>query len=245
MRHLAEPGLDIRIALGRVRDEVLALTGGQQEPFIYGSLGGATIALVPPPASKIAAPPETVGIASKPPPPAVPSALAPQPVATLPTPAAALPETVGIASKPPPALTALAPQPVATSPTPAPQTSDTVSCSRDEQRLAQLRAEPARDQIVKFEKDLVCTRLRAQVARLLESVGPTGPASQAAVSDAPGQQPTEVRAAPTEDACLRDAARLQRLRAEPNLDELRKLEHELTCEQMRPQLRRLRDSVGP
>ena len=44
IRHLAEPGLDIRIALGRVRDDVVAMTGGRQEPFIYGSLGGSTIA---------------------------------------------------------------------------------------------------------------------------------------------------------------------------------------------------------
>ena len=42
LRHLAEPGVEIRIALGRVRDDVLAMTGGRQEPFIYGSLGGAT-----------------------------------------------------------------------------------------------------------------------------------------------------------------------------------------------------------
>src|ERR1700684_361161 len=52
LKHLAEPGLDIRIALGRVRDEVLSMTRGRQEPFIYGSLGGATIPLVPLPAKK-------------------------------------------------------------------------------------------------------------------------------------------------------------------------------------------------
>ena len=52
VKHLAEPGLDIRIALGRVRDEVISMTGGRQEPFIYGSLGGATIPLVPAPAAK-------------------------------------------------------------------------------------------------------------------------------------------------------------------------------------------------
>ena len=52
IRHLAEPGLDIRIALGRVRDDVVAMTGGRQEPFIYGSLGGATIPLVPATAAK-------------------------------------------------------------------------------------------------------------------------------------------------------------------------------------------------
>ena len=48
LKHLAEPGVDIRIALGRVRDEVVAMTGGRQEPFIYGSLGGSTIALLAP-----------------------------------------------------------------------------------------------------------------------------------------------------------------------------------------------------
>ena len=47
VKHIAEPGLDLRIAFGRVRDEVLKSTGNQQEPFVYGSLGGDTIALVP------------------------------------------------------------------------------------------------------------------------------------------------------------------------------------------------------
>ena len=47
VKHITEPGLDIRIALGRVRDEVLKMTANKQEPFVYGSLGGATIALVP------------------------------------------------------------------------------------------------------------------------------------------------------------------------------------------------------
>lgn len=43
---LATPGLDIRLVMGRVRDLVLAKTGGVQEPFVYGSLGGANVALV-------------------------------------------------------------------------------------------------------------------------------------------------------------------------------------------------------
>jgi glutaredoxin len=47
MKYIAEPGLDIRTALGKVRDEVLAATGNQQEPSIYGSLEGTTIFLVP------------------------------------------------------------------------------------------------------------------------------------------------------------------------------------------------------
>jgi hypothetical protein len=47
LRHLPEPGLDLRIALGRVRDEVMLKTERKQEPFYYGSLGGSVIALVP------------------------------------------------------------------------------------------------------------------------------------------------------------------------------------------------------
>lgn len=47
LNNLTEPGLDIRIALGKVRDEVLKKTNNRQEPFVYGSLGGATVSLVP------------------------------------------------------------------------------------------------------------------------------------------------------------------------------------------------------
>jgi hypothetical protein len=49
LKHIATPGLDLRIVLGRVRDEVLKGTNGRQEPFVYGSLGGETVALVPKP----------------------------------------------------------------------------------------------------------------------------------------------------------------------------------------------------
>jgi hypothetical protein len=45
IKHLPLPGLDLRLALGRVRDEVLRTTNKRQEPFVYGSLGGAEIAL--------------------------------------------------------------------------------------------------------------------------------------------------------------------------------------------------------
>jgi uncharacterized caspase-like protein len=47
VRHIAEPGLDLRLAFGRVRDDVLKSTANRQEPFVYGSLGGQTTALVP------------------------------------------------------------------------------------------------------------------------------------------------------------------------------------------------------
>lgn len=44
-KYIAQPGVDIRIALGQVRDEVIKVTGRKQEPFVYGSLGGAQIYL--------------------------------------------------------------------------------------------------------------------------------------------------------------------------------------------------------
>jgi uncharacterized caspase-like protein len=46
-RHLTTPGLDVRKAFGFVRDDVLKITGNRQEPFVYGSLGGDDVALVP------------------------------------------------------------------------------------------------------------------------------------------------------------------------------------------------------
>jgi uncharacterized caspase-like protein len=56
IKHLATPGLDVRLAFGRVRDEVLKSTKNKQEPFVYGSLGGAEITLVPGATPAISAP---------------------------------------------------------------------------------------------------------------------------------------------------------------------------------------------
>lgn len=47
LKNLTVPGLDLRLALGRVRDDVLKQTNHRQEPFVYGSLGGSNVALVP------------------------------------------------------------------------------------------------------------------------------------------------------------------------------------------------------
>src|SRR4051812_9132493 len=49
-KHLTTPGLDVRRAFGFVRDDVLKTTNSRQEPFVYGSLGGEDVPLVPAPA---------------------------------------------------------------------------------------------------------------------------------------------------------------------------------------------------
>jgi len=49
VKYLPRPGLDLRRAFGYARDDVLKATDNKQEPFIYGSLGGDDVALVPAP----------------------------------------------------------------------------------------------------------------------------------------------------------------------------------------------------
>lgn len=51
INHLPKPGLDVRKAFGFVRDDVLKATNNSQEPFVYGSLGGNDVMLVPLPAA--------------------------------------------------------------------------------------------------------------------------------------------------------------------------------------------------
>jgi len=59
VKHLTAPGLDLRRAFGFVRDDVLKATANKQEPFVYGSLGGNDVALVP----AVAAPAPTAAVA--------------------------------------------------------------------------------------------------------------------------------------------------------------------------------------
>jgi hypothetical protein len=47
VKHVIQPGLDLRRAFGYVRDDVLKSTGNRQEPYVYGSLGGDDVPLVP------------------------------------------------------------------------------------------------------------------------------------------------------------------------------------------------------
>ncbi|WBL76088.1 caspase family protein [Bradyrhizobium xenonodulans] len=56
VERLPMPGLDLRKAFGFVRDDVLKNTGYKQEPYVYGSLGGDDVALVP--AKPVAAGPQ-------------------------------------------------------------------------------------------------------------------------------------------------------------------------------------------
>lgn len=50
LKHLVKPGLELGKAFRLVRDDVMNATANKQEPFVYGSLGGNDVALVPAPA---------------------------------------------------------------------------------------------------------------------------------------------------------------------------------------------------
>jgi hypothetical protein len=134
-----------------------------------------------------------------------------------------------------------------------------------------LRADPQPEQVLKFQHELFCTRLEAQVQRLLESVsndpqqqrttnagappqasqqtpqGQTQAPTQGQAQGQPqGQPQVQAQGMPllTEELCARDAARLSRLRADPTAEGIRQFERDLSCEHIRPQLQRLRESLG-
>jgi len=48
LRHMEQPGLELRLLLGSVRDDVIRDSGGRQRPHEYASLGGAPLYLAPP-----------------------------------------------------------------------------------------------------------------------------------------------------------------------------------------------------
>jgi uncharacterized caspase-like protein len=46
LKSLTVPGLDIRLAFGRVRDDVRKSTDGRQQPFVYGAISSGIVSLV-------------------------------------------------------------------------------------------------------------------------------------------------------------------------------------------------------
>ena len=129
-------------------------------------------------------------------------------------------------------------------------------CRRDEDRLAQLRMNPSRGEVARFANELGCEKLRSQVLDLFEGLAPPPAAatlSGVASPAAPAESETAHLASPLAGAdvasplaaaiCRRDGERLVRLRSSPSLDEATRFENELGCEQLRPQLQRLMESL--
>jgi uncharacterized caspase-like protein len=76
-------------------------------------------------------------------------------------------------------------------PTPQPSTSSSSkSCDQDAARLAHLRGGGSLEEVVRFEAELSCDRLRPQVARLRESLAPAETAIKPVPADT-GKRPTD------------------------------------------------------
>ncbi len=129
-------------------------------------------------------------------------------------------------------------------------------CRRDEDRLAQLRMNPSRGEVARFANELGCEKLRSQVLDLFEGLAPppaAGTLSGVASPGAPAEDeaahlPSPLAAADVASPlaaaiCRRDGERLVRLRSNPSVDEAMQFENELGCEQLRPQLQRLMESL--
>jgi uncharacterized caspase-like protein len=147
------------------------------------------------------------------------------------------------------------------------------SCDQDSAKLARLRNGASIEELLQFEKELSCDRLRPQVARLHESLigtsapvavasesaKPAGGTSVAALSPlaptvqstqnppkfAPSAPPASATAPDSMETCKQDEARLSRLRATQSLVDVIVFERELGCEKLRPQIVRLRESLTP
>lgn len=52
LNHIKEPGVDVRRIFDKVRDSVMEETGGVQQPFVYSSLPGRDVLLIPPSETK-------------------------------------------------------------------------------------------------------------------------------------------------------------------------------------------------
>jgi len=280
LRYIAEPGLDIRMALGKVRDEVLAATGDQQEPSIYGSLEGTTIFLVPAPSKSRAldgqdadhvaasdyeqaqregsrqawqvflaahhsgyyADLARIHIARLP-----PIETKPPPIeATKPTIAA--PETPNNAG-PASAGRSLedARQPAGVTPSMTPEQ----ACKSDAAKLAALRLNPSPDQVAKFSSALMCEDLRPQVERFVESLGIEIPGDQKSRSLEVGDQKSRTLEAPPqgessdrEQICKRESEELSRLRANPIRENAVRFARDLKCEDLKAQVTRLLESIS-
>jgi uncharacterized caspase-like protein len=213
VKYIAEPGLDIRIALGKVRDDVLDSTGNRQEPFVYGSLGGANIWLVPPPEQKMARLPDAGDLNA---------AIAHEYETT---------ERVG-ARQAWEAFLAVH------------STGFYADLARAQ--LAKLVAAEAPNAAnAKAEADRIAALKREETERnAAADAARSKPEREPAPTPAPPR--TEVASvSPTKDqACKRDAGLLASLRANPSAARVAQFARDLACEELRPQVARLAESLG-
>jgi cell division protein FtsB len=126
------------------------------------------------------------------------------------------------------------------------------ACKQDEERLAALQAKPSVDEAVRFEDELRCSKLQPQLLALLVNLSQSlqsagaqsrngAPSNTTSASEAVPPTPSVSEA--TSDACKHDEERLAELQAKPSLDEAVRLENEMECLKLQPQLLALLDKL--
>jgi len=132
------------------------------------------------------------------------------------------------------------------------------ACKHDEDRLAELRANPSVEAAVRFDSELKCSRLSPQLPAILKQLSNTGTVEaatrQAPAPDTmstkaaapPASLPTasDVTSATSDDSCERDEERLAELQAKPSRDEAVRFEDELKCSRLQPQVMAFLDSLS-
>jgi hypothetical protein len=132
------------------------------------------------------------------------------------------------------------------------------ACKQDEERLAELHANPSIDAAIRFDNELKCPRLKPQLPAILTQLSHVRESVEVASGKAPAPDtmsgsaakplaseppPSEATAAMSEDACKQDEERLAALQAKPSLDEAVRLENEFSCLKLQPQLLALLDKL--
>jgi uncharacterized caspase-like protein len=181
-----------------------------------------------------------------------------------------IPPPAVVAAPPPPVLIPAAPpaagpkQEAAPKPPEPPKVAvatlaPATECKQDEARLAKIRANPSLADLATLERDLSCERLRPQIVRLRESLpkelADAPKSDQPAVAvNPPVLQSAQTAPAETKPAqpglvvqvrsCDEERATLAKLRASQSREDVVRFERELACEQLRPQVIRLRESLS-
>jgi hypothetical protein len=132
------------------------------------------------------------------------------------------------------------------------------ACKHDENRLAELRANPSVEAAVRFDSELKCPGLQPQLPAILKQLSKAGtveaanhqlpapdPMSTRGAAPTASLPPTpEVTSATSDDACRRDEERLGQLQAKPSVEEAVRFEDELKCSRLQVQVLALLDSLS-
>jgi hypothetical protein len=255
VKHLSAPGLDIRLAFGRVRDEVIKRSRNRQEPFIYGSLGGESISLVPAAqeqADQARAEQEEKARAER------EAAQQREEKARTNRAAAQQREAETRRLKAEDASREAAEREAArnredaarlaklTEPERNPQDD---ACSRDDEKLARLRGSLAlgwaREDLKRLQQTTPCDRVRSDVVALLAELAAPQAESWRNVTEA---TPANIGVQQGDETCSRDDEKLARLRGSLALgwarEDLKRLQQTTACERVRSDAVALLDQLA-